>query len=263
MTDDAPQGPRRPGALAALLVGAALAFAGFVALGMWQLQRLAWKQDLIARLDQRLHAEPAAAPGPADWPAVDAPTAEYRRVQARGRFAHEQETTVRASTELGTGYWVLTPLRTDGGWWLIVNRGFVPSELRGRATRAATEPAGEQVVTGLLRITEPGGSLLQRNEPQAGRWYSRDVQAIATAHGLGSGPLAGPVAPYFVDTAASPTAAPWPRPGLTIVHFNNSHRAYALTWFAMAFGTALAAGYMLRDEQRLRRALRDGAGARP
>ena len=87
---------------------------------------------------------------------------------------------------------------------MFVNRGFVPPELRGRAPAAAPE----QAVVRLLRASEPKGRPLQANDPAAGRWYSRDVQAIAQAQGL-----QGPVAPYFVDLVAVPGNAPaWPRP---------------------------------------------------
>lgn len=253
-TDSIPRRPRGRGALVALLAGAALLFALFIALGSWQLQRLEWKRDLIARLEQRLGAEPVPAPGPAAWPALQRSADEYRRVTVRGRFAHELETLVQASTELGSGYWVLTPLRSDGGYWVLVNRGFVPPDRRAREMRT-DRAEGEQQVTGLLRLTEPGGSLLQDNDAAAGRWYSRDVAAIAAARGLGERPP-GAVAPYFVDAAApaglSAGAEAWPRPGLTVVRFSNNHLSYALTWFALAAMVAGAAWYVVRDDRRLR-----------
>ncbi|NML16503.1 SURF1 family protein [Azohydromonas sp. G-1-1-14] len=264
-------------------------FALFLALGLWQVQRLGWKQELIARVEQRLQAAPVPAPEPAAWPTLERGTDEYRRVVARGRFAHELETLVQASTELGTGYWVLTPLLTDGGFWLLVNRGFVPLERRAREARG-DEPQGVQEVSGLLRITEPKGSLLQGNDPAAGRWYSRDVAAIAAARGLGGGQRPGPVAPYFIDAAAADAASPaasrsparaepveapppgrtaspartaevWPRPGLTVVRFTNNHLSYALTWFALAAMVAAATVYVLRDERRLRARVRAGAAS--
>jgi surfeit locus 1 family protein len=277
--DLSPRGPRSRGALVALLAGAALLFAGFVALGSWQVQRLGWKRDLIARVEQRLQAEPVPAPGPAAWPALERTADEYRRVLVRGRFAHELETLVQASTELGTGYWVLTPLRSEEGFWLLVNRGFVPLDKRARDSRG-DEPQGVQEVPGLLRLTEPGGSLLQHNDPTDGRWYSRDVQAIAAARRLGTVAHPGPVAPYFIDAAAetAPVRAEpvkalppgqatgpstssgrtgdssqvWPRPGLTVVRFSNNHLSYAFTWFVLAAMVAGAAVYVLRDDRRQR-----------
>jgi len=227
-----------------LLAACALACAGFVALGIWQVQRLAWKEALIARVERNVHATPVPAPARADWPEIT-PEDEYRRVKAQGRFDFAHEVLVAATTELGAGYWVLTPLRTGEGTWLFVNRGFVPPEQRGQVPQGQAE--GE--VVGLLRFTEPGGRFLQANVPAAGRWYSRDVVSIAAAQGL-----TGAVAPFFLDEVASPgTAARWPRPGLTVLRFPNDHLVYALTWFALAAMMAAAFGYVLLDDRRRRR----------
>jgi surfeit locus 1 family protein len=238
------RGPRSLATLAVFVAAAALACAGFAALGAWQLQRLGWKEALIAQLERQLQAEPAPAPGPAQWPSLRE-SDHYRPVLARGRFDYERELLVAASTDLGAGYWVLTPLRTEAGWWLLVNRGFVPGAMRAQVPRG---PA-EQAVNGLLRGSEPGGGFLRANDPAAGRWYSRDVVALAAAQRL-----PGAVAPYFVDARPTQGAAPgWPRAGLTVVRFRNDHLVYALTWFALAALMAAAIAYLLLDARRQRR----------
>lgn len=245
------RGPRSPLFLGVLATVALLVFAGFVALGVWQVQRLSWKLDLIARVDQRVHAEPAAPPGPAAWPGLSAASDEYRRLRLSGVFLNDRETIVQATTALGAGFWVLTPLKTSDGMVVLVNRGFVPPGKRDPATRPAGQPSGPVDVVGLLRLTEPHGGFLRENDPAADRWHSRDVQAIADARGLRS---LGPVAPYFVDAAAD-SAAPAGAPvgGLTVIQFPNSHTVYALTWFALALMVAAAAAYVARDEARVRR----------
>jgi surfeit locus 1 family protein len=249
VSEAAARGPRSTSTVLALVLLAVLVSAGFLALGAWQLQRQVWKEALIARIEHGQQAVPVGAPPPAAWPSIRRTSDEYRRVQVRGQFDHAHETLVQASTVLGSGYWVLTPLRTEQGWWLWVNRGFVPPEQRHRATRSAAEPQGLQKVQGLLRWSEPGGSLLQHNDAAAGRWYSRDVPALAAAQGL-----VGAVAPYFIDaTADIPPQDTWPRPGLTVLHFSNNHRVYACTWFALAALTVGAIGLLLRHERRLRR----------
>ena len=183
----APSGPRRRGWLTLAVIGAlaAGAFAGLVGLGVWQLQRRVWKLQLIAQVQARAHAPPAPPPGPAAWPRIDATSDAYRHVRASGTFRNEAETRVTALTDLGAGYWVLTPLRTQQGFTVLVNRGFVPADQADPATRRAGEVAGPVTVTGLLRVSEPRGSALQRNDPAHGLWYSRDVAAIAAARGLG------------------------------------------------------------------------------
>lgn len=224
----------------ALIVASALASIGFIALAAWQFQRLGWKQDLIARIEQQLQVEPVAPPVAS---AVVSTTDEYRRLRLRGRF-EPREVLVQATTALGGGFWVLAPLRLEDGRAVLVNRGFVPPEQRAPQQHAA--PDGLVELTGLLRLTETGGGPLRRNVPAEGRWYSRDVAGIAAQLGV-----AGQVAPYFVDEAADP-AQPrrWPRPGLTVIRFANNHAVYAATWLALAAMAAAAAGYLVREERR-------------
>ena len=215
-------------ATGAVVLGIAL----FLGLGVWQLERLAWKLDLIARVDARLAAPPVAAPGPAAWAGLGAGGA-YTRVTASGHFLADRETAVLAVTIHGSGYWILTPFVTPD-FTVLVNRGFVPPDRRDPATRTA--PEGEVTVSGLLRLSEPGGGFLRANDPAAGRWYSRDIAAIAAAQHLD-----GAVAPYFIDADATPNPGGWPLGGLTVVSFRNAHLSYALTWFALAAGLAFLA----------------------
>ena len=212
---------------ALLLAFALISMLIFTALGVWQVERRAWKLALIARVEQRLHAPPTVAPGLSAWPKITREHDEYRKVITRGGFRHDAETLVQAVTERGPGYWIITPLVTSADT-ILVNRGFVPTERRAAATRRAGQVTGPVAITGLLRVTEPGGGFLRSNDSQAGRWYSRDVAAIARARGITN------AAPYFIDAAATPNPGGWPVGGLTVVAFHNSHLVYALTWFALA-----------------------------
>ncbi len=213
------RGRRAAFAAAALIAAAVLA-----ALGVWQVERRVWKHELIAAVDARIHARAVPAPGPADWPRINAKDDAYRRVTVIGQFDHESETLVQAVTDHGPGYWVMTPLET-GDFTVLVNRGFVPKDKRSPNSRAAV--AGAASVTGLLRVTEPGGAFLGSNDAAADRWYSRDVAAIAKARGLHR------VAPYFIDANDAPNPGGYPVGGLTVVKFNDNHLVYALTWFAL------------------------------
>jgi len=237
---------RRILALAALLL--TVLFAG---LGTWQVQRLHWKLDLIARVNARVHAVPAAPPAAARWAQVTAQSDEYRHVRLAGTFLYDYTTPVMAVTELGSGYWLLTPLCMADGSIVLVNRGFVPAPVGGQPgypSRKAAGPAcsgqGAPVaLTGLLRISEPGGGFLRTNDPLHNRWYSRDVEAIASAHGLYN------VAPYFVDAdrAQDPLDAPdHPTGGLTVISFPNTHLVYAFTWYALALMVAGAWWWVAR-----------------
>ncbi len=248
MSESAPRRPR-PARLATVAIGAAVLTAGFSALGVWQVERRAWKLDLIERVETRAHAAPSPAPGPDEWAAVTTEMAEYRRVRLSGTFDNARETLVQAATDYGAGFWVLTPLRTDGGFTVLVNRGFVSPERKDPASRAAGLSSGPTNVTGLLRITEPHGAFLRDNDPAANIWRSRDVAAIAGKRGL-----EGPVATYFVDADAAPNPGGWPIGGLTVIAFRNDHLVYALTWFSLAIGTLAGAWLIARHELRRRTA---------
>ena len=224
-----------------LLTGALLLLAVvFVALGTWQIQRLFWKLDLIARVDARVHAAAVPAPARPDWDGITREKDEYLRVTATGTFNHDQSVLVLAVTERGAGFWLLTPLHREDGTMVLVNRGFVPADRRDRTDRAEGEALGLTGVTGLLRISEPGGAFLRSNDPAGDRWFSRDVAAIATAKGLTD------VAPYFIDADATPNPGGPPIGGLTVVRFRNSHLVYALTWFALAIMSAGGAWLVYR-----------------
>ena len=234
--------PRSLAALITVALAGLLLTLGFAALGVWQVERRAWKLDLIARAAHRLAVAPVAVPRPTDWPRVTRARDEYRRVRLFGRFVGGAPTLVTAVTDYGPGFWAMTPLRDDRGFTVLVNRGFVAA-----ATQAAA-PAGRASVVGLVRISEPGGDLLRRNDPAAGRWYSRDVAAIAAVRGLGR------VAPFFIDADASPNPGGYPRGGLTVLAFPNNHLVYALTWFALTAMVAGATVFVLRHEWRARAA---------
>ncbi|WP_412178855.1 SURF1 family protein [Rhizobium sp. TRM96647] len=239
-------GAARAGRSRLVFTGAMLLLAAvFILLGTWQVQRLFWKLDLIARVEARIHAQPVPPPPRTAWPDIAAPAHEYLRVTVEGTFDHARAVLVQAVTERGAGFWVMTPLRQADGTAILVNRGFVPPDRRDPASRSEGDIAGPVRVTGLVRMSEPGGGFLRANDPAHGRWYSRDVAAIATATGLEG------AAPYFLDADATPNPGGLPAGGLTIVRFRNSHLVYALTWYAMA---AMSIGAMLVLGRHARRA---------
>lgn len=252
---DEVRGPRGPFTLAVLALAALIVFAGFIALGTWQVQRRAWKLDLIARVDQRVHAPASAAPNPDQWPQITAAD-EYRHVRLTGVFLYDRQTLVAASTVWGSGYWVLTPLRMDDGSFVLVNRGFVSPDGCIRTTPCAPDSSHEISISGLLRTSETH-AFMRQNDPVHERWYTRDVQAIAAIRAL------TPVAPYFVDAGAIPGAtenpAIQPVGGLTVITFPNNHLAYLITWYLLALMVAIGATYVGLHEYRLRRSVRTTA----
>ncbi|MBX9816381.1 MAG: SURF1 family protein [Burkholderiaceae bacterium] len=246
------------------VVGLAL-LVSFSALGVWQLQRRAWKLDLIARVSERIHATPVAPPAAAQWPQLDVAKLEYQAVRLHGRWLAHKTVLTQASTVLGAGYWVLTPLQQADGSQILVNRGFVPGAQRAQWQVPVASDDTPVTVDGLLRKSEAGGGFLRSNDPAQQRWHSRDVGAIAQAQQLEQ------AAPFFVDAGIPawqapssaelppPDTGPWPRPGLTVVRFSNSHLVYAFTWFGLALMVAGAAVLVARYERRQRTAAHDPA----
>ena len=235
--------PRSRWTLAVLaLVGLAL-FTAFIALGTWQVQRRSWKLDLIERVAQRIHRAPVPLGTLGPWAGVTAAQHEYQPVQIHGRLLTSKTLLSQAATELGAGFWVMTPLRLPDGAFVWINRGFVPASAR-QDWAAPRTPDADTTVTGLLRMNEPGGGFLRRNDALAGRWHSRDVLAMSAAQGL------APAAPFFIDAGLPGQPAPpadGPRPGMTVVRFHNSHAVYALTWYGLALMVVGAAWVVARS----------------
>jgi surfeit locus 1 family protein len=234
---------RKIAALIAFDLVAIVLVACLAALAVWQIHRRAYKLDLIARVEARVHAAPIPAPGPGSWTGISAASDEYRRVVAAGDWLEDRSTLVQAVTELGGGYWVMTPLARDDGTTVLVNRGFVPANARDPAAWRPRNPE-PVIVVGLLRMSEPGGAFLRANDPSSNRWFSRDVTGIAATRSLDK------VAPYFIDAERMPGASGLPVAGLTVIAFPNNHLVYALTWGALALMAAAGAIFVNLDRLR-------------
>jgi surfeit locus 1 family protein len=216
-----------------LVVLGAFTLAGLavlIGLGLWQIERAAWKNTLIAQIEARAGAPVAPLPPEQAWSNVE----EYRRVSASGTFRHDKEALVytvepeERGRAGGPGYLVLTPLVLADGSIVIVNRGFVPLGRKDPAARHEGQVTGSVTVTGLLRLPEEKHWFTLANEPARGAWYRRDPAEIAQAFGLAR------VAPFIVDADAIPNPGGLPQGGGTRVTFPNNHLQYAITWFGLA-----------------------------
>jgi surfeit locus 1 family protein len=231
----------RPAAIAVMVMTVILTGC-LLALGTWQVNRLTWKRDLVARVEERAHASPVEAPAASEWPALTDPAQyEYRRVKITGTFRHQDEVQVYTVTDLGPGYWVLTPLERQDGTRVIINRGFVPTDKRAPETRPEGEMAGTVEIVGLMRAPETGGLFLRTNDPQNDRWYSRNIAQITTAKKIDN------AAPFYIDADATANPGGFPVGGKTMLTFPNNHLSYAITWYILA-GMVVAAGwYVMRN----------------
>ena len=209
------------------------ALAVLIGLGTWQLQRLAWKDALIGRIEARSRGEPGPILPEARWPSWREEEDEFRRVRLNGTFLHQDEALVHglAPGERGApaqGFYLFTPLRLSDGALVMVNRGFVPTELRDPAARPQSRPEGDVTVTGLIRAPERKGWFIPDDAPADNRFFTKDPLAIAAARHLDR------VAPFYVEADATPNPGGWPKGGQTRLELPNNHLQYALTWYGIA-----------------------------
>jgi surfeit locus 1 family protein len=221
---------RRHALLLACTVAGVLLMSG---LGAWQLQRLRWKEEVLAQIAARRDAPATAIPARENWAALNPRDYDYRHVVVHGVFDHAKESYLfRASATGaaggGAGYEVLTPLRLEAAGEVIVNRGFIPAELQDPARRAAGQVSGEVTVTGLMRPPEARNTFTPADELDKNLWFTRDPPALAAHWGLSD------AAPFSVDADATPNPGGWPKGGATVMTIPNNHLSYALTWFALA-----------------------------
>lgn len=207
-----------------------------LALGAWQVERLFWKQDLIAQRQAAVAAAPAAMPKSL----AEARDMDFRHVSDEGVFLNDKEIFLGATSEGGgQGYQVLTPLVEPGGRAIFVNRGYIPAELKDPPKRAAGQITGTVRVQGLLRLPPAGKPnwFLPDNRPDLNYWFWVDLPAISAADQLDR------VAPFYIDADATPNLGGWPKGGVTRLMLPNNHLQYAITWFSLA--VALIVIYVL------------------
>jgi len=216
----------------ATAVAIVLSLAILLSLGTWQVERLHWKEGLLADIAERRAAAPVAL---ADIEAIAAKgdDIEYRRVSVSGTFDHTKERHFFATFEGQTGFYVYTPMTLQDGRVLFVNRGFVPYEMKDPAKRQAGEVAGVQTVSGYARtrLSEKPSSMVPDNDLAKNIFYWKDLDTMASTTGLEK----SNVVPFFVDVDASVSnPGGWPKGGVTQFDLPNSHLQYAVTWYGLA-----------------------------
>jgi surfeit locus 1 family protein len=224
-----------------------------VGLGIWQLDRKVWKEQLIETVTQRLAAEPASGLPPRDlWTRLKPEQEEYRRVTFPAEFLNEEEALVYTAGSAfradvtGPGYWVFTPVRLVGGSIVVVNRGFVPFERKDPATRKEGALTGIVDIVGVIRFPEARGLFTPADEPKNNVWYVRDPKLIGEAKRWSR------VAPFYIEQEQPQPPGALPRAGRLEVKLINNHLQYAITWFALAAVFAASFLMWLRARRRER-----------
>jgi len=207
-------------------VATMIGLAVLLGLGTWQVQRLHWKEALIAERAARLTAPPEALPAQSDdWRAWD-----FRRVSVSGTFRNDAEQLFGASAIDGRlGHHLLTPLVRADGPAILVDRGWVPADRAHPAARREGQPEGQVSVTGIARYrgADRPGWFIPDNEPEQRLWFSYDLPALEAATGL-------ELLPVVVEADATPNPGGLPLGGQTRTELPNNHLQYAITWYGLA-----------------------------
>lgn len=226
-------GAQAPGRFPWLVAFAGLvAFLILVALGAWQVQRMHWKQDLLATIEARTEAAPIPL---SEIEGLYERTADvdYMPVAATGVFRHNGERHFLATWKGQAGFFVYTPLELADSRVVLVNRGFVPYDLKDPARRPDGQVEGEVTVAGLARnpLAERPSSLVPDNDPEKNVFYWKDRDAMAKGAGLDP---AAEVVPFFLDADDAPNPGGFPVGGVTLIDLPDNHLQYAVTWYGLA-----------------------------
>ncbi|HHZ11019.1 MAG TPA: SURF1 family protein [Rhizobiales bacterium] len=231
-----------------LIVGTA-ALAALLALGTWQMHRLAWKEALIATIDQRI----VSAPRPlADIERLYATSGDvdYWPVSLRGTFLHGQENHFLATWRGASGYFVYTPLELADGRLVFVNRGFVPFDRKDSSTRPEGQVEGEVEIVGLARnpLAAKPSWIVPDNDLVKNVFYWKDIAAMASRSGIERARLI----PFFVDAGPGDHPGTLPEGGVTIIDLPNNHLQYAITWYGLAAALLVVLVVFIRGRLRPR-----------
>lgn len=198
-------------------------------LGTWQLERKRWKEDLLAKIADRVASEPR----PVARVAGLGGDIEYMHVSAVGRFFHDKERYLYSPAPSGLAWHVYTPLETAPDRIVWVNRGVVPDASKAPATRSAGQVLGESQVRGLVRVPQGKTLFTPQNDAAGNLWYWADIPALtASAFPQGSAVSA---LPFVIEADAQPLPpGGLPKGGVTRIALSNRHLEYAVTWYGIA-----------------------------
>lgn len=208
-----------------IISGAGLAI--LIGLGTWQLQRKAWKEDLLQTIEANIAAAPAALP---QVPAKERD--RYRAVTVEGEIEGNALHVFWVTKDAETGYRIIAPFVTTDGRRVLLDRGFIPA-----AEKAASLTIGQATVTGNLLWPDEGDWTTPAPEVDTNILYARDVAYMAER--LNTEPV------LIVARSATPEAAVTPQ-AVTTAGIPNNHLQYAITWFSLAFIWAAMTIYFLR-----------------
>ncbi len=218
------------------------------ALGTWQVKRLGWKEAMIARVEKNLNMPPLSVDQIAELQ-KNGEDLEYRPVKVRGKFFHDKEQYFFATHKSSTGWFVYTPLEREDGSIVLVNRGFVPDQGKDPSTRLKGQVGGVVEIVGLARsapATKPN-SFVPNNDLKKNVYYWKSMSEMFAQSGF---KMKRKLVPFFIDADDAPNPGNWPKGGVTLINFPNSHLQYAVTWYGLAGALLVVGGIFMFKRRR-------------
>ena len=198
-----------------------------VGLGSWQLQRLQWKNDLIASFESRASSAPIAVP----IANAGLNDVEFRRLALVGTFKHDKEVFLTGRTYEGNaGFHIVTPFQLVDERIILINRGWVSEDYRDPAKRTFSQITGPVTVAGILRRPGVKGYFVPENEPDNGFWFTLVPSQINAHLGLD----AEAIGQFYADAVRTSDVVTLPIAAKTKLNLRNAHLSYAMTWYGIA-----------------------------
>lgn len=213
-----------------------LSFLGLIILiqlGNWQMHRKEWKAELKALVNERIKADPIAF-NELKEKAAQGEDIRFQPVRVSGVFDHQNERHYFLPLGSKIGWHIITPMKTADGDVVLIDRGFVPDELKDQKTRIAGLPAGEVTIVGLARDAEVPNYFTPSNDVEHNKWYWRDIAGLYKSLAAGNEAGLVPALNFMIDERRVGSEGEWPMPGVTVVKFQDKHLGYALTWYGLA-----------------------------
>lgn len=226
-----------------IFVGFAVFMALLMAcLGAWQLQRLVWKEALIADLEMAEKSAPKDVLS--DIKSMDEHTG-FWRYRLNGVFLHDKEVHLAIRYYKNKlGYHILTPFKLSDGRVIILNRGWVSTDQKEQNKRPETVVQGEQTVTVMLRSDRDHSYFTPANQPEKNMWFWRDIPAMEKFTGLS-------LYPVSADIIGEQKDGELPVPSTGHIELRNDHLGYALTWFGIGIAIVIMTRVYVRKHQNI------------
>ena len=214
-----------------------------IGLGSWQIQRMSWKEDVLATINKEYERDPYSNPISKERLMTlpdDPEELVFERGTISGRFLNEKDVAIISRTYEGNpGYHIITPFQLKDGSVILVNRGWASISYDKRRNREEFYHDEYTILSGVLRLPEKANLFVPENSPSKDKWYQLNVDEIGQAKGIKE------LSPYvfYVENDINQTTV-IPVPFAKRWQPNNNHAQYAMMWYLL--GGALVIIHIFR-----------------